>query len=790
MIRNIKTQFYKCFFGTVLILIFLFCICCFVGCDTTSNFDENRLKPFSFTVKYIATEGGKIRVGEDLNPFKVRYQLVDYGKDTEKIIAVPDKGYYFVKWSDGITDFMRQDKKVNKDFEITAEFAPITDPVNVVYLTNGLGVIRGESEQTIQRGTEAQPVEAELYGNSSGGEIFVRWSDGLNDSIRQDIKVTDDIEVVAEFGFKAKYTVDGEGTIIGNTDQIVVYGEMTETVTAIPNTGYRFVAWSDGVKTAKRTDRATIDIEVYAIFEWRDTDIFTYNYNYATDNCSEDGITLIRGHVDSVSAIVPQRGQYFTFDGWYLDESFTHKAFDVNGNNLLGEEIFNSPSRDLYAKWNVREEYVTTYKVLMVYVTQIDATFVGNDGKSEELHYVMPKDLISQCIELTKHFRDTLNDMLDGLVNFEIDSYFTTKSVDEYCFTNEKYSTYIYANQIPELNSNGILDEYRSILTMFSFGNKKNLETSWAGIGGEKYAAIPLDVHIDVYGNLLKAFEDYGSIIGTCVHEFIHTIEYSITSYNYHHAYNPAVPTWILDKLFLLNQFPTDFYSKLCDYPELWRKDCFLEAWFNSDKAGVPYGYWIDEIFNVTIKPECINGQTDGYGGDGMVDAGGYINLWNSNSEERDWWYDHCDIAYVQQIPKYSRTTVLFAEPKTGYRFIGWSDGVQDELRILTDVQDNITLIAYFERLSYTVEYIAGDGGKIVGESVQVVLTGDRTMWVTAVPDEGYRFVGWSDNDQGYFGRTTDERSDVIGRYVYDDNGERYCRLGFTVIAIFEKIEE
>ena len=123
------------------------------------------------------------------------------------------------------------------------------------------------------------------------------------------------------------------------------------------------------------------------------------------------------------------------------------------------------------------------------------------------------------------------------------------------------------------------------------------------------------------------------------------------------------------------------------------------------------------------------------------------------------------------------------AESKRGYRFIGWSDGVKDEFRILTDVQENITLIAYFERLSYTVEYIAGEGGRIEGEAVQTAFTGDRTKEIIAVADEGYIFVGWSD------GRKYADRSDSIGQIAYDENGEEYYRLGFSVTAIFEKIE-
>ena len=126
----------------------------------------------------------------------------------------------------------------------------------------------------------------------------------------------------------------------------------------------------------------------------------------------------------------------------------------------------------------------------------------------------------------------------------------------------------------------------------------------------------------------------------------------------------------------------------------------------------------------------------------------------------------------------------MVARPDKGCKFVGWSDGVQDELRILTNVQKDTTLIAYFERLSYTVEYRAGEGGRIEGEAIQTLLVGERTKSVKVIADDGYKFVGWSDG----WGDYPLSRSDLIGQNKYDENGELYYRLGFSVIAIFEKI--
>jgi uncharacterized repeat protein (TIGR02543 family) len=63
------------------------------------------------------------------------------------------------------------------------------------------------------------------------------------------------------------YNAGAGGSISGTTPQTVASGADGSEVTAVPNTGYRFVGWSDDVMTASRTDtNVTADITVTAIF--------------------------------------------------------------------------------------------------------------------------------------------------------------------------------------------------------------------------------------------------------------------------------------------------------------------------------------------------------------------------------------------------------------------------------------------------------------------------------------------------------------------------------------------
>jgi uncharacterized repeat protein (TIGR02543 family) len=56
---------------------------------------------------------------------------------------------------------------------------------------------------------------------------------------------------------------------------------------------------------------------------------------------------------------------------------------------------------------------------------------------------------------------------------------------------------------------------------------------------------------------------------------------------------------------------------------------------------------------------------------------------------------------------------------------------------------------------TYTVTYKAGANGSLTGTKVQTVSQGGSTTQVTAVPDTGYYFGGWSD------GKSTNPRKDT-----------------------------
>jgi len=126
-------------------------------------------------------------------------------------------------------------------------------PYILTYYADPGGSISGTTQQTVNWGEDGTAVTAV----PAEGYHFVKWSDESTANPRTDTGVTDNITVTASFAitsYTLTYTAGLNGSISGTTQQTVNWGEDGTAVTAVPNTGYHYVSWSDGVTTATRTD--------------------------------------------------------------------------------------------------------------------------------------------------------------------------------------------------------------------------------------------------------------------------------------------------------------------------------------------------------------------------------------------------------------------------------------------------------------------------------------------------------------------------------------------------------
>ncbi len=198
------------------------------------------------TVEYISGEGGEI-IGEVV-------QNIFDGENGTEVTAVANTGYVFDQWSDGIQTANRTDTNVTEDITVTAYFNQAE--YSLTYNAGSGGSITGNTNQTVEHGQDGSEVTAV----ADTGYVFDQWNDGVTTASRTDTNVTENINVTASFipDEENLYTLTYTHTIGGNIEgyslQIVPKGEDGTEVTAIPNTGYIFLEWSDGLKTAIRTD--------------------------------------------------------------------------------------------------------------------------------------------------------------------------------------------------------------------------------------------------------------------------------------------------------------------------------------------------------------------------------------------------------------------------------------------------------------------------------------------------------------------------------------------------------
>jgi uncharacterized repeat protein (TIGR02543 family) len=269
----------------------------------TANFAINSVD--TYTLSYTAGPNGSI-TGD--TP-----QTVTRGADGSPVTAVADLGYHFVNWSDGSVENPRTDVNVTADHSVMATFA--INSLTLTYDAGANGSITGDTPQTVSYGGSGSAVTAV----PATGYHFAGWSDGSMENPRTDSNVTGDITVTANFAinqYMLTYNAGASGSISGETPQTVNHDGAGSTVVAVPETGYHFVQWSDGVLTAARTDtNVTGDLTVTATFA-----INTYTVSFQTDGkpgATLDGATSQTvAHGDDCSPVTANAPEGYRFVRW------------------------------------------------------------------------------------------------------------------------------------------------------------------------------------------------------------------------------------------------------------------------------------------------------------------------------------------------------------------------------------------------------------------------------------------------------------------------------------------
>lgn len=224
-----------------------------------------------------------------------------------------------------------------------------------------------------------------------------------------------------------------------------------------------------------------------------------------------------------------------------------------------------------------------SYKILMVFVTEVDATLTEASGREIKVDYKMSGIEKQVCEMIPVLMEEHLNEWFEGIVNFEIDTYFTTETIGNESFTFGNYfglwDYRVMADAIPEVN--GLIDNYQSVITTFSMDDYEKILHDGGGGATVKYAYINLEtifggllVNNDPYENLLDYSDiNWEYIMDSYFHEFTHTIEAGLDVYEYHEVIGA--------------------YS----FEELWgievaRRYLQNEAFAYGERVGIPPEYW------------------------------------------------------------------------------------------------------------------------------------------------------------------------------------------------------
>jgi len=627
------------------------------------------------------------------------------------------------------------------------------------------GTIEGEAEQSVEEGKNGTAVTAV----ADEGYEFVKWSDDVTTATRQDKSIKENITVTAIFQkeepqyYTLRYVIEEGGILTAGELEYKLKSEQSAgTVSVATKEGYEFLGWSDGRSLPWRSGDGVWDQDRTITAKFRRIDEYKLLNWYAVYG---EGVPTMEINKDTYTNLhfpVPER-EHFTFEGWYLGDTM---VADAQGNSYFTRENLDYGGRAIKAKWTANETY--TFKLLLVYVTRIDAVLPHKDASiTEKVHvdYTMSDKEREFCHLITLRTKQRLDEMMDGLVDFQVDEYYTTETITTKDFSTAVGNTrpsHISVEKLAEVVD--IVQQYDSALILYDATQET---TTSGGQAGMRYGEVRLDSFfhaIETYNSSLDEviaaltknsdvfvsdariylFENY--LMEAIRHELAHTIELRVNLEDYHNCVVGDLSN---------RQFLEAFEANRLYYLNSIEK--------NGKKAGIPYEFWKRDIAECTYLVYEENGCRQGYVISKHSGAH-YVPVGSGN----------CVLDTI-----YGASVTATAVPYLGQRFVKWSDGVTTAER--TDlITGDFTVTAIFEPITYTLTVAAGEGGKIIegGGTWEIQYQG-KFVHMRAEADEEYRFVGWSD------GETDIQRSfwiQIDEVKLFDEENK------YTLTAIFEKI--
>ena len=223
-----------------------------------NNFYNNQNTAWVTDAKVSLFDGRVYTITTNTNPVQGRVLIEGFLRDTTTIFAIPNTGYHFVQWLDGNTDNPRN-IVLTQDTTFTAEFAKNEYTITTASSNPEWGSTAGDT-------TTLYLDEVQISATPNQGYHFVYWND-YNTSNPRTITVTNDQEFQAILA-KNTYTISKQCDTEQGSVSGVYWAEYLDvvTLTAVPNYGYHFTQWSDGIKDNPRAFVLTKDTTFTAEF--------------------------------------------------------------------------------------------------------------------------------------------------------------------------------------------------------------------------------------------------------------------------------------------------------------------------------------------------------------------------------------------------------------------------------------------------------------------------------------------------------------------------------------------
>ena len=232
-----------------------------------------------------------------------------YPYNTEVTIsATPKHGYKFYFWNgDSYSKEQTYTFTIVNDMEMVAHFTPETYTITIQSEDEEMGYAYGSTTAEY-----LSTIEISAYPNY--GYHFAQWSDENKENPRQFV-VEYDTALIAIFepDTFAVYDYNGEdGYTIGGGS----YPYMAEiSATAIPNKGYDFYSWDDGIYETTRTITITGEMYLYPIFgkHLYQVNIYSNDYNMGSVNYSGENQFYYQ---DEIRLEAYPSNERYEFDRW------------------------------------------------------------------------------------------------------------------------------------------------------------------------------------------------------------------------------------------------------------------------------------------------------------------------------------------------------------------------------------------------------------------------------------------------------------------------------------------